>query len=220
MSSATVDSSATTAAAAAASHHHKPSFSRFTTAPAVCSNKDCSSSRAQSPQDSNCSSPDGSRSSSRRRPSFGSIKEDVDGKSSEIASGLFICLLFIIWMLIDKMHRRCSIFRGHPYRPISERNRGETRVSRYAASPRLLLPLRWISGLETNPLGRKEPEQELQRPAYSWNFAHSRLGMGHPPAAANHQRDQRGEATARHLDPGEIATRGSWYVSLLFSYLF
>lgn len=98
MSSATVDSSATTTAAAAAtaaSHHHKPSFSRFTTAPAVCSNQDCSSSRAQSPQDSNCSSPDGSRSSSRRRPSFGSIKEDVDGESPETASGLFICLLFI-----------------------------------------------------------------------------------------------------------------------------
>ncbi|KAG2419482.1 hypothetical protein HFD88_004278 [Aspergillus terreus] len=36
-------------------------------------------SRTSSPHSSECSSPDGSRSSSRRRPSVGSIKEDIDG---------------------------------------------------------------------------------------------------------------------------------------------
>ncbi|KAE8144827.1 hypothetical protein BDV25DRAFT_165970 [Aspergillus avenaceus] len=36
-------------------------------------------SRSSSPHSSECSSPDGSRSTSRRRPSVGSIKEDVDG---------------------------------------------------------------------------------------------------------------------------------------------
>ncbi|KAE8412996.1 hypothetical protein BDV36DRAFT_44803 [Aspergillus pseudocaelatus] len=36
-------------------------------------------SRDSSPHSSECSSPDGSRSTSRRRPSVGSIKEDVDG---------------------------------------------------------------------------------------------------------------------------------------------
>ncbi|OJJ82226.1 Leucine Rich Repeat domain protein [Aspergillus glaucus CBS 516.65] len=71
-----------TVASACASHHHKPSFSRFTTAPAGYSATQEGvphSPRDESPQISNCSSPDGSRSSSRRRDSFGSIKEDVDG---------------------------------------------------------------------------------------------------------------------------------------------
>ncbi|KAJ5606192.1 hypothetical protein N7510_008973 [Penicillium lagena] len=52
----------------------KPAIPRFTTVPT------CDipfTSRDSSP--SSCDTPDGSRSSSRRRPSFGSIKEDTDG---------------------------------------------------------------------------------------------------------------------------------------------
>ncbi|KAJ5722164.1 hypothetical protein N7488_000199 [Penicillium malachiteum] len=53
--------------------HTKPTLPRFSTA--ICTDHDHS--RDSSP--SSCDTPDGSRSSSRRRPSFGSIKEDVDG---------------------------------------------------------------------------------------------------------------------------------------------
>ncbi|KAJ5884226.1 hypothetical protein N7504_011798 [Penicillium tannophilum] len=52
--------------------HPKPTLPRFTI---PCG--DHVHSRESSP--SSCGTPDGSRSSSRRRPSFGSIKEDVDG---------------------------------------------------------------------------------------------------------------------------------------------
>ncbi|KAJ5679491.1 hypothetical protein N7462_007735 [Penicillium macrosclerotiorum] len=52
--------------------HQKPILPRFNTG--CCED---SHSRASSP--SSCDTPDGSRSTSSRRPSFGSIKEDVDG---------------------------------------------------------------------------------------------------------------------------------------------
>lgn len=52
--------------------HQKPSLPRFTTVPSADRH-----SRESSP--SSCDTPNGSRSSSRRRTSFGSIKEDVDG---------------------------------------------------------------------------------------------------------------------------------------------
>lgn len=93
-------SSATVSSSASANHNdqnqsRKPSFSRYTSAPPLIpaqlqpqqdQDQDQDLQRQQSttfcdgsPQSSNCSSPDGSRSSSRRRDSFGSIKEDVDG---------------------------------------------------------------------------------------------------------------------------------------------
>ena len=90
MSSATVSSSIN-------AHHRKPSLSRYTSAPPLApmlqsqverqqdqEQQPLSPARDGSPQSSVCSSPDGSRSSSRRRDSFGSIKEDVDGKFSLI----------------------------------------------------------------------------------------------------------------------------------------
>lgn len=52
--------------------HQKPTLPRFTTAP-------CAEQRSRSSSPSSCDTADGSRDSSRRRPSFGSIKEDVDG---------------------------------------------------------------------------------------------------------------------------------------------
>ncbi|KAH1390659.1 hypothetical protein KXW83_005951 [Aspergillus fumigatus] len=64
--------------AASAVPLQKPTYSRFTTAPAIDTSHP-QPSRTSSPHSSACSSPNGSRSSSRRRPSFGSIKEDVDG---------------------------------------------------------------------------------------------------------------------------------------------
>ncbi|PLB55096.1 leucine rich repeat domain protein [Aspergillus steynii IBT 23096] len=63
------------AAASPALCLHKP---RYPFAPQGDSSP-VSLSRSSSPRSSECSSPDGSRSTSRRRPSVGSIKEDVDG---------------------------------------------------------------------------------------------------------------------------------------------
>lgn len=56
---------------------HKPTYARFTTAPSLETTHPLPT--HTSPHSSTCSSPNRSRSNSRRRSSFGSIKEDIDG---------------------------------------------------------------------------------------------------------------------------------------------
>lgn len=150
---------APSATSASSSHHHKPSFSRYTTPPAGCSTHQenvLPSPRDESPETSNCSSPDGSRSSSRRRDSFGSIKEDVDGKF--LVEGLRFKR-----KILNSIPRRRAVLCRHPYRPPSERRTPQTQRFRNApANPRLLLPLRWLSRLEANSPRWKESESELQ----------------------------------------------------------
>ncbi|EAW10604.1 Leucine Rich Repeat domain protein [Aspergillus clavatus NRRL 1] len=72
-----MSSAATSSAVPLHKPHPLPRFT--TTAPSLDTNLSQQQSQSVSPHSSTCSSPNGSRSSSRRRPSFGSIKEDVDG---------------------------------------------------------------------------------------------------------------------------------------------